>query len=110
MVRPAEVEIPWLFLRPECELSPHYSIQTVKAEAFPAAALSVVIRREMAESIAYLIAGNLMRRHLTHEERCDVAAQLLQIAPERSDCLIARDAGVDHMTVAIVRGEKESMS
>jgi hypothetical protein len=47
---------------------------------------------------------NLVRRHLTHEQKRDVVATMLKRRPELSDRAIAKMAQVDHHTVAHVRG------
>jgi hypothetical protein len=46
---------------------------------------------------------NVHRRHLTRDQKRDVIAELLKLAPERSDRQVAKDVGVDHKTVGNVR-------
>jgi hypothetical protein len=50
---------------------------------------------------------NVHRRHLTREQKRDVIAALLKLAPERSDRQVAKDVGADHKTVGAVRRQGE---
>jgi len=55
----------------------------------------------------YVMSMNARRRHMTGEQKRDVAAKLLQRFPERSNLAIAKMVGVSHPTVATVRAELE---
>jgi hypothetical protein len=56
----------------------------------------------------YVISRNLHRRHLTIEERREIAAKLLATNPEQSNRQVAKIVKLDHQTVAAVRSERES--
>lgn len=58
-------------------------------------------------AIAFVISANVRRRHLTREQKGDVIAKLLKLAPERSDRQVAKDVGVDHKTVGAARKRAE---
>jgi len=53
----------------------------------------------------YVISMNIRRRHLTAEQKRALIAELLNENPAASDRQIASRVGVDHKTVADVRGE-----
>jgi hypothetical protein len=55
-----------------------------------------------------VISANIRRRHLTTEQRKEIAEELLKDNPARSDRSIAKEVGIDHKTVAAVRQETES--
>jgi hypothetical protein len=57
---------------------------------------------------AYVASANLHRRHLTVEQRRELAAKLLTAAPEKSNRQIAKIVKIDPKTVAAVRTEKET--
>lgn len=61
-----------------------------------------------ADELAFIISQNLMRRHLTAEQRREVVRLLLLDRPERSDRATAKIAKVSHSTVAAVRGDLEA--
>jgi hypothetical protein len=65
-------------------------------------------RLSAAEAEAAVISLNLHRRHLTVEQRREFVAARLTAHPERSDRAIAREAKVDHKTVALVRAKSEA--
>jgi hypothetical protein len=60
------------------------------------------------DPVAYLISTNIRRRHLTREQKREVIAALLRLAPERSDRQVATDVGASHRTVGAVREDLES--
>jgi hypothetical protein len=60
------------------------------------------------DPVAYVMSANVRRRHLTREQKRDVIAELLKLAPERSDRQVAKDVGVDHKTVGNVRRQGEA--
>jgi hypothetical protein len=62
----------------------------------------------IADPYEYVISANIHRRHLTPEKRREVIAALLKARPGASDRTIAKQAKVDHKTVAAVRKEKEA--
>jgi hypothetical protein len=55
----------------------------------------------------YAVSVNIHRRHLTMEEKRELAAKLVKADPHRSNRAIAKQAKVDHKTVAAVRAEQE---
>ncbi len=55
----------------------------------------------------FVISANIHRRHLTREQRRGLVAELLKAQPEKSNRQIAKQAKVDHKTVAAVRGASE---
>src|SRR5262249_5073118 len=57
---------------------------------------------------AYVISANIPRRHLTAEQKRDLVAKLVKAQPDKSDRQIAKQAKVDHKTVAAVRREGEA--
>jgi hypothetical protein len=65
---------------------------------------------DVAESaIPALIASlNLHRRHLSIQQRREIAAAILRAEPNRSNRSIAKTVGVDHKTVGRERGRLES--
>jgi len=54
---------------------------------------------------AYVISANIHRRHLDAEQRRDLLIKLIARAPEKSDRQIAKEAGVDHKTIAKARAK-----
>jgi len=56
----------------------------------------------------YVVSQNLHRRHLTTEQRKEVAAKLLVTNPAQSNRLVAKATGIDHKTVAAIRAESEA--
>jgi hypothetical protein len=57
--------------------------------------------------VRHIISANIHRRHLTPEDKKRFAAQLLKLAPERSNLSISKDVGLSHPTVAMVRTDLE---
>src|SRR5262245_216357 len=57
--------------------------------------------------VAWVIAKNIRRRHLNHEQKRELLAELLKLDPGKSNRQIAEAASVDHKTVAAVRAEAE---
>jgi ParB-like chromosome segregation protein Spo0J len=60
------------------------------------------------EPVAYVISTNIHRRHLTPEDKIKYLAQLVAAQPEKSDRLLAKEAGVSHPTMAKARREAEA--
>ena len=56
---------------------------------------------------AYVISANIHRRHLTAQQKRELIAKLVKAQPEKSNRQIAKQAKVDHKTVASVRQEGE---
>lgn len=57
---------------------------------------------------AYVISANIHRRHLTAEDKRKVIAKLVAAQPEKSDRALAKQAGVDHKTMAKARRKAEA--
>jgi ParB-like chromosome segregation protein Spo0J len=57
---------------------------------------------------AFVVSANLHRRHLTQEQKRELAARLLKTQPQQSNRVIAKTARVDHKTVGAVRAELEA--
>jgi hypothetical protein len=55
----------------------------------------------------FAISMNLVRRHLSSEQKRTLVSKLLALKPESSDRQIGKLAGVNNKTVAVVRKEKE---
>jgi hypothetical protein len=55
----------------------------------------------------FVISANVLRRHLTAEEKRELIATVLKATPEKSNRQIAEQVKVDHKTVAKVREEGE---
>jgi hypothetical protein len=60
------------------------------------------------DPVAYIMSANLNRRHLTGAQKRSLIAQLLKLAPQRSDRQVAKDVGASDKTVAAERRELES--
>jgi hypothetical protein len=56
----------------------------------------------------FVRAQNLLRRHLTAEQKRHWAEKLLKFDPSRSDRAIARDIGIDHKTLGAERRRLEA--
>jgi ParB-like chromosome segregation protein Spo0J len=56
-----------------------------------------------AEIIGFVIAENILRRHLNVEQRQDLLTKLIAMTPEKSDRQIGKQIGVDHKTVGKAR-------
>jgi hypothetical protein len=56
----------------------------------------------------FVRAQNLLRRHLTAEQKHHWAGKLLKLDPSRSDRAIARDIGIDHKTLGAERRRLEA--
>jgi hypothetical protein len=63
-----------------------------------------------ADARAYVISQNILRRHLTAEQRRDFLVKLVAAQPGKADRAIARDlgAGIDHKQVGRARRKGES--
>jgi hypothetical protein len=59
--------------------------------------------------LEYVIRANVLRRHLTGEQKRELIAKLLKMQPEKSDRRIAKMAKVDHHKVGKVRKEEEDV-
>jgi len=55
----------------------------------------------------YVLSANLHRRHLTAQQRREVAAKLLKEDPTKSDRRVAEQVKTDHKTVGAVRAGLE---
>ena len=55
----------------------------------------------------YVLSANLLRRHLTNEQKTELIAKLLPIKPNASDRQIAKLTRTSHPTVAKVRDREE---
>jgi hypothetical protein len=55
----------------------------------------------------FVIRANLLRRHLTAEQKRDVLVKLVAAQPEKSDRQLAKEAGVTHPTMAKARRQAE---
>jgi hypothetical protein len=64
---------------------------------------------ETVDPVAYIIGANILRRHLTGEQRQDLLIKLIARAPEKSDRQIAKEAGVDHKTLAKARAKGQDV-
>jgi hypothetical protein len=60
---------------------------------------------ETVDPVTYIISANVLRRHLTSEQRQDILIKLIAREPEKSDRQIGKEAGVDHKTVAKARAK-----
>jgi hypothetical protein len=60
------------------------------------------------DPIAFVIAVNIRRRHLTTKQKTELVKKLLKFNPEKSDRQIAADAKADHKTVAKERRKAEA--
>jgi hypothetical protein len=58
---------------------------------------------------AYVTTANLHRRHLTAEQKRELIAKLIALAPEKSDRQFGKELGVDHKTIARARAEGEDV-
>jgi hypothetical protein len=63
------------------------------------AASGSLVRFVHGDSIAIVYSANVVRRHLAREQKRDVIAALLRLAPERSDRQVAKDVPASHVTV-----------
>jgi ParB-like chromosome segregation protein Spo0J len=61
-----------------------------------------------ADPLDYVLSANLHRRHLSSEQKRELAAKVLKLRPERSDRQIAATCGVSGKTVGSVRSELEA--
>jgi len=57
---------------------------------------------------AYVNSANIQRRHLTADQKRELIGKLLKDEPDKSDRQIAKEAKVDHKTVAAQRKQKEA--
>lgn len=83
-----------------------------RLDAMEAAGLPVVLPDDRVQFILpsdgvdpwqFVLSANLMRRHLTREQKREVIDKLLQQRPELSDRAIAKLAGISDKTVGAVR-------
>jgi hypothetical protein len=59
------------------------------------------------DPVAFVVAANIHRRHLTSKQKRELVAKLLKLNPEKSDRQIAATIKVNHKTVAKERRKKE---
>jgi hypothetical protein len=57
---------------------------------------------------AYVMSANLIRRHLTAEQKRELIAKLLKATPEKSNRQIAETTKASHVTVGAMRAELQS--
>ncbi|MDI3562438.1 hypothetical protein [Bradyrhizobium sp. Arg816] len=60
------------------------------------------------DPISYVLSKNFLRRHLSTEQKQELIAKLLILAPDKSNRQIAAIVKVDHKTVASVRAKEQS--
>ena len=59
------------------------------------------------DPVAWVLSANLLRRHLTNEQKTELIAKVLELKPNASDRQIAKETHTSHPTVAKVRSEQE---
>jgi hypothetical protein len=68
-------------------------------------------RRELygsdVDPFEFVLSANVLRRHLTAEQKRELIAKVLKARPQKSNRLIGEQIKVDHKTVASVRAEQE---
>ena len=57
------------------------------------------------DPVGFVVSKNLRRRHLATWQRRQIAETLLQLRPQASDNIIAKEVGLSHSTVAAIRRE-----
>jgi hypothetical protein len=57
---------------------------------------------------AYVTSANILRRHLTAEQRQHALIALIARTPEKSDRQLGKEIGVDHKTIASARAKGET--
>jgi hypothetical protein len=57
---------------------------------------------------AWIVSANIVRRHLTADQRRDLIAKLLKLEPGKTDRQIAETVNADHKTVGAVRAQAEA--
>jgi hypothetical protein len=67
-----------------------------------------IVNEGAIDPYVYVISANIKRRHLTTEQRRDLAAKVIAARPDKSDRAIAKEVGVSHSTVAKVRKTTEA--
>jgi hypothetical protein len=58
----------------------------------------------------YVVSANIRRRHLTTEQRKEIAAELLKANPAQSDRSVAKEVGISPTTVGAIRETVEPSS
>jgi hypothetical protein len=61
-----------------------------------------------ADPVGYVLSANLHRRHLSSEQKRELAAKVLKFRPERSDRQVAALVGISDKTVGSVRTDLEA--
>jgi hypothetical protein len=59
------------------------------------------------DPVAWVLSANLLRRHLTNEQKTELIAKVLELKPNASDRQIAKETRTSHPKVAKVRSEQE---
>ena len=60
------------------------------------------------DPVSFVMSKNVRRRHLSTEQKQELIAKLLILAPDKSNRQIAEAVKVDHKTVASVRAKRQS--
>lgn len=69
----------------------------------------IVDRDDIADPVSFVINANILRRHLTTEQKRDLVIKLLKLDPAKSDRQVAAMTGVSHPTVSSVRKKQEAV-
>jgi hypothetical protein len=86
-----------------------YGLQPIiKLVAGNAAATASHAMKQATDPWLYAMSANILRRHLTTEQRRELISKLLKVAPTKSDRQIAEMAKASHQTVGTVRAKMET--
>ena len=77
-------------------------------EAFPIPTVEVRGDHLGGDPAEYVVSANLLRRHLTPDQKRSLIANILKSTPQKSNWRVAKQVNVDHKTVANVRAEQEA--